>query len=874
MKLLGPHVIGQPGSLAEFMAATGAGCILYLNPPDRPIFAPITIGRIHPISEDDGGLLTDPAALGRKHAAELATHAARTGIKLWTGLNERNPDTTDKARAVCVYEQARVAAMNAAGLCAVVCNFGRGWPRELPDGSIDWAAFQALLECLPAGNFLGGHEYYNKAGPLAPDSKYHLCGRIFRCPFDVPILITECGMDWGGGQNDGFRGQGVSVADYTLQLARYRDLLATDPRVKGATVFTYGHTGDWGAFDIEPDQHAFVPTFAAETTRQMKLSDFPVPAGNNGFGWHWLPALSDVAPLDKTVALLKRMQGTGAKWVKLITSSGGDIGWERGATNTGACEMTFCAALDLGFGVVVRIFNSWAPSYITPAIRANLAHLLRLAQGKTFYVECANEIDAEATHYIDDDIAAAIVSSICDFIDACWEIGGGQIIPVWPAFGYGKRTRNWFQIAHDLGRGDCLNRCAIAVHNYASANRLFEPWDPDYIAGTPLSQAEYDAYPWRFGIGVVGQNPRPLAAINAKRRENADHISESEFASGWYTYRWSLQQLDALGHTDAPLLLTETGTRVGEMVDWEPRIDPLLHQERTRGMIADIRQQPRILMSAFWLFIGKTFAPTQPTWEDQCGISPIWDRRYNATMPAGEYAQIKTPAQLPIIDDLEANPVPASKETTIPPTPPPTPEPEPPEEEPVTYPDRTTPDWKLDPQWDHTDYTEAPGKPGDVVWELVRIDYAPDANANTIWISVEGKAADGTLPDGAQVHAVNGGLPEFVVPLKAPPDLQDIPMYKTSVVRVWITDALGRQSCEIGNIRGDIVGLPAGVNAYHIGRRLYLARRTVPGITPPVDPPVTPGDVWSAQDAADLLELRAMLDRADTLTVAFMQRHS
>jgi hypothetical protein len=396
----------------------------------------------------------------------------------------------------------------------------------------------------------------------------------------------------------------------------------------------------------------------------VKLNEFPVPDRNNGFGWHYMPALADVAPLDKTIALLQRMQGTGAKWVKLITSPGGDIGWEWGNTNSGACEMTFCAALDLGLGVVVRLFNSWSPPYLTEAAKANLLHLCHLAGDDLFYVECANEIDAEAAGPIDDTMARAIVASICDFIDWCWAETYGQIIPIWPSFGYGKRTRNWFQIAHDLGRGECLNKCAVAVHNYASANRLFEPWDLDYIAGTPLTQAEYDASPWRYGVNVIGENPRLLTDINAKRKWNAEHINESEFASGWYTYKWCLQQLGALGHTETPLMLTETGTRVGEMVDWEPRIDPLLHQERTLGMIADIRSQPRIIMSAFWLFIGKTFVPIQPTWEDQCCISPTWDRKYNATMPEGEYQQIKTPGQLPIIDELEARPVAEGKEMT------------------------------------------------------------------------------------------------------------------------------------------------------------------------------------------------------------------
>jgi hypothetical protein len=866
MKVLGPHVIGSPGSLVEFMATTGAGCIKYLNPPDRPpVLAPLTIGRLHPLSEEKD--LSDPVALARRHAAVLCARADATGIQFWEGINEPPIwNGADYIARLCEYEQERAWLMAAEGKKAVVLNLSVGWPQELPGGVIDWQPFELLLLHLPAGALLGLHEYWLPAGPLHPDSRLHRAGRLFRCPYQIPIVVTECGCDIGGGQNDGFRGQGVSVAQYAQQLAEYRDLLATDARVKGATVFTYGHMGDWGTFDIEPDWRTFVSTFAAETTQRLKLSDFPVPAGNNGFGWHGPPALADVAPLDKTVALLKRMQGTGAKWVKLITSPGGDIGWERGATNTGACELTFCAALDLGMGVAVRIFNSWAPSYITPAIRANLAHLLHLAQGKPFYVECANEIDAEATHYIDDDIAEAIVSSICDFIDACWEIGGGQIIPVWPAFGYGKRTRNWFQIAHDLGRGDCLNRCAVAVHNYASANRLFEPWDPDYIAGTPLSQVEYDACPWRFGIGVVGENPRPLAAINTKRRDNAAHISASEFASGWYTYRWCLQQLDALGHADTPLMLTETGTRVGEMVDWEPRIDPLLHQERTRGMIADIRQQPRLLMSAFWLFIGKMFAPTQPTWEDQCCISPIWDRRYNATMPAGEYAQIKTPGQLPIIDDLEANPVPAGKETTTPPAPPPTPEPEPepPEEEPVTVKAVPVCNWTI-PTWNKAELVKTVGNEG---YHLVKAELlTDDPNAHEFHVIVLDN--DGQRIDTEKIYTHNANGDIFVLPAKAKPETQNQPMNKRDNWDTWIGDGASDHVININTNYSQ-----PEMNLYHYRYRLTFQYGLPAGaVTPPVDPPVTPGDVWTAQDAADVDTITDHLSAIEAALVALQTRH-
>ncbi len=61
-----------------------------------------------------------------------------------------------------------------------------------------------------------------------------------RCPFQVPILITECGVDIGGGQRDGWRVQGLTHTEYAGQLSDYRDILLGDPRVKGATIFCYG----------------------------------------------------------------------------------------------------------------------------------------------------------------------------------------------------------------------------------------------------------------------------------------------------------------------------------------------------------------------------------------------------------------------------------------------------------------------------------------------------------------------------------------------------------------------------------------------------------------------------------------------------------
>lgn len=257
---LGPHVIGEPASLAEFVEQAQPAIIKYLDPTKPVILAPITVGRIHTLSEEKD--LANPVAMAQRHADVVSVRAEETGIRCWEGVNEPPIwDGGDYISRLVVYENERCRILNERGLGAVVLNLSVGWPGE-EDGHITWEPFTELLADLPGGNFLGLHEYHLPSGPLHPDSYLCRAGRLFRCPFEVPILVTECGCDIGGGQDDGWRAQGLTVEQYVSQLAQYRDLLATDARVKGATIFTYGNKGEWSAFDIEPDWFQFAPVCA------------------------------------------------------------------------------------------------------------------------------------------------------------------------------------------------------------------------------------------------------------------------------------------------------------------------------------------------------------------------------------------------------------------------------------------------------------------------------------------------------------------------------------------------------------------------------------------------------------------------------------
>ena len=84
---LGPHCIGIPASLPEFIEQSQCTIVKYLDPPgDLSIpKAEITIGRVHWLSEDKD--LSDPIATAMRHATEVTGRRDATGIDLWEGIN-------------------------------------------------------------------------------------------------------------------------------------------------------------------------------------------------------------------------------------------------------------------------------------------------------------------------------------------------------------------------------------------------------------------------------------------------------------------------------------------------------------------------------------------------------------------------------------------------------------------------------------------------------------------------------------------------------------------------------------------------------------------------------------------------------------------
>lgn len=243
----------------------------------------ILIGRI---TLEQLNLDADPIPLARQFVEQLLPLAADpvrlAAFDAWEACNEPVADTPDKMKRLADYEAERVRLLAEHGLRSVVGNFATGhpplelWPHFVP----------ALAAARQYNGFLGLHEYsapimQYHAGALQPDNgpdegdegwltlRYRKAYRNYLQPLgygDLPLLITECGLDGmvsnrpgpekaKGWQDfvqtwldNGLRNDPPGV--YMDQLIWYDTELQKDAYVKGATIFLAGASPGWESYDI------------------------------------------------------------------------------------------------------------------------------------------------------------------------------------------------------------------------------------------------------------------------------------------------------------------------------------------------------------------------------------------------------------------------------------------------------------------------------------------------------------------------------------------------------------------------------------------------------------------------------------------------
>jgi len=202
----------------------------------------------------------------------VATHPRlREIFDAWEGYNEPVAIDAEQMKRLAELEAERVQLLAKEGIRSVVGNFGTGHPPlEL------WPHFFPALEAVREHEgFLGLHEYSaptlqfgtHAGGEGWLTLRYRKAYRQYLIPagLEVPLVITECGIDGMVRDRPGPKGKGWKdfviyweeqgmggdgPGNYIEQLAWYDSELMQDDYVVGAAVFVMTTIRQWRSYEI------------------------------------------------------------------------------------------------------------------------------------------------------------------------------------------------------------------------------------------------------------------------------------------------------------------------------------------------------------------------------------------------------------------------------------------------------------------------------------------------------------------------------------------------------------------------------------------------------------------------------------------------
>ncbi len=256
----------------------------------------LVIARDWALSEQHSDMLANPAETGMRHAREWDEHQPKLGFDraktLVLGINEPTVWVAGFTEALRVYTIALCDEATRRGLRVGAMQLGVGWPgNNGADTPPDWSPFHGVEEAILRGNHaLVCHEYWADNGPA--ENWGWWAGRTLKCPWQVPIVIGECGVDMFvkdtsvGQQNRGWLGH-MPPERYAAELTEYTNRMSADPRFVGCCVFASDFQAhEWYSFDVEPAYQAILSVKPADTppvvTHLPSISTGPeVPMSDN-----------------------------------------------------------------------------------------------------------------------------------------------------------------------------------------------------------------------------------------------------------------------------------------------------------------------------------------------------------------------------------------------------------------------------------------------------------------------------------------------------------------------------------------------------------------------------------------------------------------
>lgn len=286
----------------------------------------LLVVRHHPMSENWGQRGIQDVArareMARAHAAKCKVLAdwLRQNVPgrdldntAFTGLNEPEVWDREPPGLTAAYYAAFLQELHRYGLRGVALNLGVGHPTNggVPDAPPIWQPYAPVMEAMHPGDFLGKHGYWDERGP---EFNFKWWGGDWtQIPFNVPILIGECGLDKyvsdGGvpASRRGWRGW-LNAQEYMNQLAWYDARLRADPRVHSAQVFTFDFAHPWDSFNVrEADfmESLFLPYVQGQQNTPEPEPE-PTPEPEPGQLPDFIRDVVDVLPKHATLRYQKR----------------------------------------------------------------------------------------------------------------------------------------------------------------------------------------------------------------------------------------------------------------------------------------------------------------------------------------------------------------------------------------------------------------------------------------------------------------------------------------------------------------------------------------------------------------------------------------
>lgn len=231
----------------------------------------LLILRDHPLSEQKDDMRKDPIGTGIRHANEWKqkrdswAFAIPNEQLLHLGINEPDVFKPSQIENTVAYTVAFLDQMTKHGLRAGALNLSVGWPANTgKDTPPNWKPFEPVLAAILRGNHvLILHEYWSHTGIDGPtgDKWGWWAGRALKCPWNVPIIIGECGIEeavitgkTGHGWKDFYLNNPQIYVD---QLLEYDRRMSVDSRIHSLEVFLWRPSPGFESCDVKDIMYLF-----------------------------------------------------------------------------------------------------------------------------------------------------------------------------------------------------------------------------------------------------------------------------------------------------------------------------------------------------------------------------------------------------------------------------------------------------------------------------------------------------------------------------------------------------------------------------------------------------------------------------------------